>query len=82
MSAVVCLARRRALASGEEARRALPAIGVGKLATFSENVGCAVASLALSGSPIAAAIAGVLSVVSVDMAMRSVSHKLRARSSV
>ena len=62
---------------------ALPAVGVGKLATCAENFGCAVAALALGvggtdgGATIAAA--GVLSALSIDMAARSLSHKLRAR---
>merc|ERR1719359_1146359 len=60
---------------------ALPAVGFGKLATCAENFGCAVAAFALGvggtdgGATIAAA--GVLSALSLDMAARSLSHKLR-----
>mmetsp|Transcript_10739 Transcript_10739/g.21772 ORF Transcript_10739/g.21772 Transcript_10739/m.21772 type:complete len:492 (-) Transcript_10739:250-1725(-) len=60
---------------------ALPAVGFGKLATCSENFGCAVASLALYSdcARVVTLIAGVLGVLSLDMALRSLSHKLRAR---
>jgi len=59
----------------------LPAVGCGKLATCSENFGCAVASLALATdcAPAVTAVAGLLGVLSLDMACRSLSHKLRAR---
>ena len=61
---------------------ALPAVGYGKLATCSENFGCAVASLALATdcAPAVTVVAGLLGVLSLDMACRSLSHKLRARS--
>ena len=64
-----------------EAAAALPAVGVGKLATCAENFGCAVAALALGVGAGGATIvvAGVLSALSIDMAARSLSHKLRAR---
>merc|ERR1719152_645806 len=54
---------------------ALPAVGVGKLATCSENFGCAVAALALGVGPhgVTVAVAGVLSALSIDMAARSLS---------
>ena len=60
---------------------ALPAVGYGKLATCSENFGCAVASLALATdcAPAVTVVAGLLGVLSLDMACRSLSHKLRAR---
>jgi len=59
----------------------LPAVGCGKLATCSENFGCAVASLALATdcAPVVTLAAGILGVLSLDMAFRSLSHKLRAR---
>ena len=59
----------------------LPAVGCGKLATCSENFGCAVASLALATdcAPTVTVVAGLLGVVSLDMACRSLSYKLRAR---
>ena len=64
-----------------KAKAALPAIGVGKLATCSENFGCAVAALALGigTGGVAIVVAGVLSALSIDMAARSLSHKLRSR---
>ena len=59
----------------------LPAVGCGKLATCSENFGCAVASLALATdcAPAVTVVAGLLGVISLDMACRSLSYKLRAR---
>jgi cytidyltransferase-like protein len=70
----------RAKLRGETAA-ALPAVGVGKLATCAENFGCAVAALALGigTDGVTILIAGVLSALSIDMAARSLSHKLRAR---
>ena len=70
----------RAKLRGETAA-ALPAVGVGKLATCAENFGCAVAALALGVGTEGATIlvAGLLSALSIDMAARSLSHKLRAR---
>ena len=63
-----------------ETAQALPAVGVGKLATCAENFGCAVAALALGiESNVIVFIAGLLSALSIDMAARSLSHKLRAR---
>lgn len=59
----------------------LPAVSCGKLATCSENFGCAVASLTLATDCASAVtvVAGLLGVISLDMACRSLSHKLRAR---
>lgn len=71
-----------------ETKVGLPAqgLGVGKFATCSENFGCAVAALTLGAVPLGAVagtaalcVTGVLSLLSIDMAMRSLSHKLRAR---
>merc|ERR1740130_2086315 len=54
----------RAKLAGKTNGVALPAVGCGKLATCSENFGCAVVSR-------------LLGVLSLDMACRSLSHKLR-----
>ena len=64
-----------------ETAAALPAVGVGKFATCAENFGCAVAALALGVGTggLTICIAGLLSALSIDMAARSLSHKLRAR---
>ena len=71
----------RAKLAGKTNGVALPAVGCGKLATCSENFGCAVASLALATdcAPAVTVVAGLLGVLSLDMACRSLSHKLRAR---
>ena len=61
--------------------RVLPTYGnTHTLATCAENFGCAVAALALGiESNVIVFIAGLLSALSIDMAARSLSHKLRAR---
>ena len=52
----------------------------GRFSTCAENFGCAVAALALGiESNVIVFIAGLLSALSIDMAARSLSHKLRAR---
>ena len=60
---------------------ALPAVGVGKLATCAENFGCAVAALALGVGTDGGATTAAAGVPwrLIDMAARSLSHKLRAR---
>ena len=77
----------RAASKGPAPKVALPAVGEGKLATCSENVGMALLPLAFATrrAGLAVVSAGVWCAVvllltcSVDMAMRSLRHKLRAR---
>lgn len=77
----------RAASKGPAPKVALPAVGEGKLATCSENVGMALLPLAFAArrAGLAVVSAGVWCAVvllltcSVDMAMRSLRHKLRAR---
>lgn len=74
---------------GKKPNVALPAVGEGKLATCSENVACMIAPLAwffasfrVDGGVLANVLWGItcaLMITSVDMAMRSLRHKLRAR---